>query len=95
VLRTVHPTDFYYAKSGWSCREAELWSYGNAELWSYGNLEFWSYGNVEFRSYRSGLVVRRVKETMWLQLMCCALSNFSLSQFTRGQTGSYGIERKM
>jgi hypothetical protein len=36
-------------------------------------------------TWRSGLVVRRVKETMRLQLMCCTLSNFSSSQFTRGR----------
>jgi hypothetical protein len=32
-----------------------------------------------------GLDVRRARETMQLQLMCCALSNLSLSQFTEGQ----------
>jgi hypothetical protein len=26
-----------------------------------------------------------VRETIWLQLMCCALSNLSSSQFTEGQ----------
>jgi len=58
LLRTVHPTDSYYAKSSQS--------YGDAEVWS------------------SRLVVRRVKEMMQLQLICCTLSNFSSSQFTRG-----------
>ena len=42
---------------------------------------------------RSGLVVRRAKETMRLQLMCCTLSNFSSSQFTRGRTRGYRTER--
>jgi len=40
------------------------------------------YGVSEYRSCR--LDVRRAREMMQLQLMCCALSNFSSSQFTKG-----------
>jgi hypothetical protein len=40
---------------------------------------------------RCRLDVRRVREMIQLQLMCCALSNLSSSQFMRGWT-SYGIE---
>ena len=41
---------------------------------NFGVSEYWS----------CELDLRRARETMWLQLMCCTLSNFSLSQFTRG-----------
>jgi len=68
----------------WRSRVPELWERGASELWSPGVTGTWS----------SGLVVRRAKEMIQLQLMCCALSNFSSSQFMRGRTGSYGIERK-
>ena len=47
------------------------------------------FGVSEYRSI--GLDVRRARETMWLQLMCCTLSNLSLSKFTRADD-SYGIE---
>ena len=56
MLRTVHPTDSYYAKSG---------------------------RTSEYRSI--GLDVIRARETMRLQLMCCTLSNLSLSQFMKGR----------
>ena len=47
-------------------------------------------GVPEFQSFRigwsSGLdITKGVGETMRLQLMCCALSNLSSSQFTEGQ----------
>ena len=36
-------------------------------------------------SQSCGLDVRRAREMMQLQLMCCALSNLSLSQFMEGR----------
>jgi len=81
MLKTVHPMDSYYAKSSQTL-----------EYQSIRVLKFQSSRVVEFWSSR--LVVRRMKETMWLQLMCCPLSDFSSSQFTRGQIRGYGTERK-
>jgi len=37
------------------------------------------------RGRSSGLGTGMLKETMWLQLMCCALSELPSSQFMRGQ----------
>jgi len=70
----------------------ETWSSGVTGMWNSRVMETWNSGVTG--TWSSGLVVRRVKETMWLQFMCCALSNFSSFQFTRGWTGSYGTERK-
>jgi len=44
------------------------------------SLEVWSSRKVRV----SDLIRKGVLEMMWLQLMCCALSDLLLSQFTRG-----------
>ena len=49
----------------------------------------------ELSENRSFGLSEKAKETMWLQLMCCALPNFSSSQFTEGRIINRMLEEEL